>query len=482
LVLASSAPAGAAVNCAYKGSAHRLEVGLTKGGDIAVALVDVGTIEIRRNSVAGALVNCSGAAATTTNTDRITVEDQTARASTQFSISDPDDFEPGFTNEPGVNEIELRLDLGKGREDELSGHGAGVADSLVLGSDGINLNAGVGGESAVPDADLTEKGVEDYRFNLGGGLNELSGQGGSGTGEEFPRGLSAFGGAEVDTFSGGDGADALVGSGGADDLAGFAGRDLLSGGGDDDDLAGGLGDDFLTGGLDSDQLTGDPILVPAGGAGEDTVSYSERDLASDEAVSADLDGAAGGNGSSDDGTVGNRDTIVRVDNLIGTGSSSADFLQGNGSDNKFDGGAGPDQMIGGDGDDTLDYSNRSEEITVLLGPPFGQGGASDGGGDAIAQIEGFIGGSGDDELSVDPSGTFAVTFDGRGGNDALTGSPFDDLLIGGRGRDRLFGLGGIDFLNAKDRRRDRKIDCGDGANSQEKAKFDQGLDPAPISC
>ena len=79
-------------------------------------------------------------------------------------------------------------------------------------------------------------------------------------------------------------------------------------------------------------------------------------------------------------------------------------------------------------------------------------------------------------------GGVAATFNGGSGNDLVRGWDQDDLLTGGKGKDRLFGFDGIDTLKAKDRRRDKRINCGDGANSEEKAKIDAGLDPAPKSC
>lgn len=59
---------------------------------------------------------------------------------------------------------------------------------------------------------------------------------------------------------------------------------------------------------------------------------------------------------------------------------------------------------------------------------------------------------------------------GRGGNDSLHGDPGHDVLVGGAGNDRL---------EARDRDRDRRIDCGAG---HDVALIDPRLDPAPVSC
>jgi Ca2+-binding RTX toxin-like protein len=117
---------------------------------------------------------------------------------------------------------------------------------------------------------------------------------------------------------------------------------LLRGGDGNDRLFGGTGDDTLVGGFGSDLLQGGP--------GSDTVSYSE--VSDRLGVVADLDGATGDDGSSEDGPVGARDTIAAdVENLEGT--QAADVLTGNAGANVIDGSGGPDRIQGLGGDDTL---------------------------------------------------------------------------------------------------------------------------------
>lgn len=70
------------------------------------------------------------------------------------------------------------------------------------------------------------------------------------------------------------------------------------------------------------------------------------------------------------------------------------------------------------------------------------------------------------------------SFFGEGGDDVLKGNGEPDVLDGGPGRDTLLGGKGPDFLNARDGRKDAKIDCGPG---NDKAKVDK-VDPKPISC
>ncbi|MEV6851929.1 hypothetical protein [Actinoplanes sp. NPDC051411] len=117
---------------------------------------------------------------------------------------------------------------------------------------------------------------------------------------------------------------------------------LLRGGDGTDRLVGGTGDDMLVGGFGSDLLQGGP--------GSDTAGYSE--VSNRLGVRADLDGATGDDGSSEDGPVGARDTIAAdVENLEGTNTD--DVLIGNTGPNVIDGSGGHDQVQGLGGSDAL---------------------------------------------------------------------------------------------------------------------------------
>jgi Ca2+-binding RTX toxin-like protein len=90
--------------------------------------------------------------------------------------------------------------------------------------------------------------------------------------------------------------------------------------------------------------------VLQGGAGSDTAGYSE--VSNRLGVRADLDGATGDDGSSEDGTAGARDTIASdVENLEGTNAD--DVLIGNAGPNVIDGSGGHDQVQGLGGNDAL---------------------------------------------------------------------------------------------------------------------------------
>ncbi len=167
------------------------------------------------------------------------------------------------------------------------------------------------------------------------------------------------------TAHGGDGNDVLAGS----DLDGGAGSDSLVGTAGDDTLNGGAGDDTID-----------------GGPGADTVAYSGEGPAL--AVTVDLGDPA------PDGAAGERDTLVAIENVTGSGADG-DLLRGDEGPNVLRGGGGEDRLLGAGGDDELDGAGR---------------------------------------------------LDGGAGDDTLTGSDEDDVLRGGDGDDHVAGLGGADVI------------------------------------
>jgi hypothetical protein len=86
------------------------------------------------------------------------------------------------------------------------------------------------------------------------------------------------------------------------------------------------------------------------------------------------------------------------------------------------------------------------------------------------------GGPGSDQLEA---GVGDDTVDGGPGGDRLWGGQReDDELDVGDGSDKMLGGPGSDRLAAKDKTRDRKIDCGGGNDSVKRDRFD----PKPKSC
>ena len=279
-----------------------------------------------------------------------------------------------------------RIDGGFGEDEVRAGGGMDV----VIGSLDAATDRYDGGEGI--DTIDYSSATGDLVIDLASGTASGT-QTGTDTLVSFER---VFGGAGNDTItgddatvfiSGGDGDDTITTGNGATAVFGGNGADTLTGGAGDDTISGGNGDDVIHGGGGNDTLSG--------GYGADQIF----------------------------GDAGN-DTILA------------------------DPGLQADVIDGGEGFDTLDFSNAAAAITVNLG-----GGYSLGAGvDTISGIEHVVGSTGDDRLV---GGAADVTFEGGtgrdylwggSGNDILLGDAGDDTIIGGAGFDRITGGAGTDTL------------------------------------
>lgn len=142
------------------------------------------------------------------------------------------------------------------------------------------------------------------------------------------------------------------------------------------------------------------------------------------------------------------------------GTSENDVINGNAGDDTIKGSAGADKINGGTGQDTVDYSESSEAVNVNLTTGSGSGG--DAAGDTYAGIDGITGSQYDDTLigfdQQSTTGTDIYTnvihggggndyIDGKGGDDILYGDAGNDTIYGGTGNDTLYGGTGNDTLN-----------------------------------
>ncbi len=289
-------------------------------------------------------------------------------------------------------------------------------------------------------------------------------------------------------LTGGRGDDSLMGHSGSDRLEGGPGNDSLEGGADDDTLFGGNDDDTLEGGAGEDTLVGgrgDDSLVGGagtdqfyGGLGDDTVSFA-FDTAGVvvDLLSGNGGGAAAGQAFSD------------IENVIGTRFDDELIASDDGSEvgglrgmDTIVAGAGADDLSGGPGTDTLDYSRSDAGVSVDLGGPglhqtaaggYASGDTIDGferviatafadtvegsaesnvidGGEGSDSLTGFArrdtlrGGEGDDTVRGGADGDYLT---GDGGADLITGGGGRDTLVGGAGDDDIEGGGGIDHLS-----------------------------------
>ncbi len=326
---------------------------------------------------------------------------------------------------------------GRGGDDVLEG-GAG-ADQLLGGGGDDVLEGGAGADQLFGDAgkdELRGEGGDDV-LEGGAGADQLDGGAGadwvsySGSDEavtvDLEAGTGKRGHAEGDVITD---IENVIGSEYGDVLEGDGSANRLSGGGGDDRLSGRGGNDVLAGGAGADQLDG--------GAGVDTVSYAGSDVA----VTVDLEAGTGEGGHAEG------DVITDIENIIG--SDHDDFLTGNDSANRLDGGAGVDWVS---------YSGSDEAVMVDLEAGTGEGGHAE--GDVITNIEdmvgsrygdalrgddgsnGLVGGAGNDELW---GGAGNDRLWGDDGDDRLSGDSGNDSLQGGAGDDRLLGGAGDDWL------------------------------------
>ena len=270
----------------------------------------------------------------------------------------------------------------------------------------------VGSNPLAPVVECTPSGVTGITFDMGAGDDTLDG---------FASHINLG----VDLGPGND----IVGDGFADDT-------IRAGDGNDTVYLRRTGRDWVT-----------------GDAGHDTVSYARP---SDLPVIASLDGIANdgwaGEGDNVDPSVERLEGGAGDDLLIGNqfdnmlvGDVGDDVLKGRGGADRLEGSAGndvfptpgidgADTLVGGPDRDLVDYSGRTEPLSITLNDVATDG--ADGENDNVgADVENVAGGSGTD-LIIGSSDA----------NDVNAG-PGNDQVVGGRGRDWLNGGGDTDIVD-----------------------------------
>ena len=116
-------------------------------------------------------------------------------------------------------------------------------------------------------------------------------------------------------------------------------------------------------------------------------------------------------------------------------------------------------LIGGDGNDTADYSRRNAPLTIELDNVANDGEAGEA-DDVQADVEGVIGGSDADALTGNDAPN---VLDGQGGDDRIQGLNGDDTLDGGDNEDSVSGGGGVDTITGASG--EDKVTGGDGDDS-----------------
>jgi len=303
---------------------------------------------------------------------------------------------------------------------------------------------------------------------------------------------------------------------GCEQIIGGNGNDTLIGDSSANTLTGGAGNDTLQGMLGADILSG--------GAGTDLVDYSEKTAAIKVSMSGDLadDGEtaspSGGEKDNVKSDIENAKGGQGADEIVGNdfnneiwGQGGADKLTGGKGDDTFHEGvevwggpdgvvggsnaaddvaSGSDSMDGGDGFDTVDYSERTSAVSVTLDgsshvagndgtatyvaadatatPPVVESWTSTELDNVWKTVEAVQGGAGGDEIVGDmvaPTGTAVGVdndFEGNGGDDKISGGYGNDTLSGSAGNDRLYGGAGDDTVEGGVGT--NKADCGDDSD------------------
>jgi Ca2+-binding RTX toxin-like protein len=149
--------------------------------------------------------------------------------------------------------------------------------------------------------------------------------------------------------------------------------------------------------------------------------------------------------------LGGNDTMLGGDgNDILNGGAGDDTLSGGEGNDNLIGSLGSDVLDGGNGIDTANYASSAGPVYVGLAPGFSA--AEEAQGDTLVNIENLTGSAyddvliGNDDVNVLSGAAGDDYIDGLNGNDTLNGGDGDDILNGGLGDDVLNGSIGEDTL------------------------------------
>lgn len=318
------------------------------------------------------------------------------------------DFNDSFTGNTSANFIE-----GRDGTDQLTG---GDGNDTLNGGDGDDtLNGGAGNDHLIGGV-----GIDTVSYaSATSGLIQLSLIGAGSTQGGLSIGSDTF--SNIENVIGTNFNDIIIGNSVANVIAGSDGNDTLDG------------------------RSGNDTLI--GGDGTDTVTFGNAT----SAITANL-----ANGTSSGGYDIDNDTLISIENLIGT--AYADSLTGNTANNQLNGGDLNDTLNGGSGDDTLigssgndilaggdgfdiaSYASSGSAVTINLRTESAQnigGGESD----TLLSIEGLIGSAQNDSLQGNDHANHII---GGNGADSIIGESGNDTLEGGNGNDTINGGKGTD--------------------------------------
>lgn len=356
------------------------------------------------------------------------------------------------------------IDAGNGNNNVKAGNGNNTIttgsgnDTIVSGTGLSNITAGDGTNTiTIGNANSTVVGgtgsdTVTYSLSTSVYANIDTGFAGTSLGTAQANRL-----VDIDHLTGGSSNDTLIGNNGNNILRGGVGNDSIDGGAGNDTLEGGAGADILIGGDGTDTAT------YANASAGVTVNLRDNPLVLDPNPPSPLNIAQTGEAAGD--------KFSSIENIIG--SNHADYLIGNNQANRLGGGnnddtlqgignalgLGGDTLDGGSGSDTATYANASSGVKASLGgtitdssaQAFAAGINANRGTitgfetDTFISIENLTGSVFNDTLVGGNSGS---TLNGGAGNDILIGGIGSDSLVGGDGEDVIYATKGRDTVNA----------------------------------
>lgn len=485
----------------------KLAADCTYAADTGIATVTVAADEvavISQRVIDSALIvngytcdDANGDAALATRVKKIAVNESGVGAVTVIMDYINGTFARGISGSAGVV-----VTFDTTAADAFKIRGSTRADTVTFGPDGIGINT----DSYV---DISVSGTATYTVSLGAGRDVLSAAGGYGTGDTaFTTAITAYGGDDDDTLTGGDGADTLYGGPGDDTLAGGAGADTLYGDEGDDTFDEGdaaNGADTFNGGAGTDIVdysarTADLTVTIDGTANDGDGAATENDD-----LAADMEGAIGGSGADNftgsasadtfeggagDDTIDGGDGADTIKGGLGadtiTGGLGDDTLYGDDGDDTFNEGSatsGADTIYGGSGTDLVNYGSRTNDLTISLNNQAddGESGELD---NVRSDVENITGGAGADTIT---GSNYDNVIDGGAGDDTLDGASGNDTFLQGSasdGADTIIGGTGVDTVDYSSRTNALTVTMGDEtANDGEAAETDDiGLDVEVLLC
>jgi len=301
---------------------------------------------------------------------------------------------------------------GNSGDNQINGN---AGDNRLSGGAGIDyLQGGAGNDYLDGGADFDFADYENAQSGVTVNLTISTSQNTGGAGSDTLVNIEGIWGSAFD--------DVLTGNDLGNTLLGDAGNDRVFGGAGDDLIYSGLGDDYLDGGTGTDT-----IIFNRAANGVTAYLYYTGVVDSGEG----------------------RDQFLNFENA--TGSSYSDVIYANSTGGTISGEGGNDTLgihtafsnttvlDGGLGSDTAEFDFA---VTADLRYSFTQ--YSGGSSFRLVSIENLTGSDFNDTLIGDANSNILI---GGAGNDTLTGNAGNDRLIGGAGNDRLDGGDGFDIAS-----------------------------------